>query len=265
MKKQGFTILELLVVMAIIAVVMSLLLPALAAARKNALNTDCTANLRSIGQILAEYTTADGGIVPAGVDTTTPAAPQYDWSDALFSFATSGPAVSRYQLPAATAALLAGKYAAIFQCPAADVPDSDPFGLNYAANPNAFVRYAHINITGLLSNTLLTTSRILRPCETIAVGDANQGQANGDAGPLMDWNRFVSLSTVDPSQPIPPGGVTGQANSDYSGRPISDTGLRFRHFSNSSANGSANALYFDGHVETMPYGMLRQLNVATSY
>src|SRR5690606_2966819 len=47
--KNGFTLIELLVVVAIIALLIAILLPSLAAARNQAKNTACLANLRSMG------------------------------------------------------------------------------------------------------------------------------------------------------------------------------------------------------------------------
>lgn len=258
---------ELLVVISIIAVLIALLLPALAQARENSLNSQCASNLRSIGQILAEYTTSDAGFLPAGVDTTSTSNPKYDWSDALFSYYTSGVPISRYQFQGSAAVTLGAKYAAIFQCPSVDVADTDSFALNYAANINAFVNYSRINFPGLLHNTTLKLSSILRPSNTIAVCDANQLKANGDSGPVTDWNHYdAPLATQHPQSVIPPGGFSGLANNDFSGgQNLSDTSMRFRHFSNSSTNGTANALFFDGHVENMQYNSLQQMNVATSY
>jgi prepilin-type processing-associated H-X9-DG protein/prepilin-type N-terminal cleavage/methylation domain-containing protein len=57
---RGFTIVELLVVIAVISLLIALLLPALGVARAKARTIVCAANLRSIGQAMSMYTARYG-------------------------------------------------------------------------------------------------------------------------------------------------------------------------------------------------------------
>ncbi len=59
----AFTLIELLVVISIIALLISLLLPALAAAKRDAQTVVCAANLHSIGEALEEYAAEWNGAI----------------------------------------------------------------------------------------------------------------------------------------------------------------------------------------------------------
>jgi len=68
---RGFTLVELLVVIGIIAVLVGILLPTLNRARESAKRTQCLSNLRSIGQMLEIYALQNKDQVPLGCLGTT--------------------------------------------------------------------------------------------------------------------------------------------------------------------------------------------------
>ena len=76
--RPGFTLVELLVVIAIVAILAALLLPALARARESGRATACLGNLRQIGAALQLYTQDNDNRMPVAYDaalsTNSPAA-----------------------------------------------------------------------------------------------------------------------------------------------------------------------------------------------
>jgi prepilin-type N-terminal cleavage/methylation domain-containing protein len=64
-RRRGFTVIELIVVLAIIGLLVSLLLPAVQAARESARLTECRSNLRQLGLALANYEATYARLPPA--------------------------------------------------------------------------------------------------------------------------------------------------------------------------------------------------------
>jgi prepilin-type N-terminal cleavage/methylation domain-containing protein len=91
-RRRGFTLVELLVVIGIIALLISMLLPALNQVRKQAESTQCLAQLRQCGQVLYIYANQNKGYFPQGVIDSVDKLP----AGGLIGFAGNPAAQLRY-------------------------------------------------------------------------------------------------------------------------------------------------------------------------
>jgi prepilin-type N-terminal cleavage/methylation domain-containing protein len=95
-QRPAFTLIELLIVIAIIATLIGILLPALAGARESARTTKCMSNIRSIGTSLTLYADSNKGTFPHwsswhvwGGNGTNGDDPGPGWTEMLIPYITS--------------------------------------------------------------------------------------------------------------------------------------------------------------------------------
>ena len=84
----GFTLVELLVVIGIIAVLISILLPALGRARAQANSVACLSNMRQLGTSLIFFENEHNGYVPKAFfnEEASPGGPKWQWANPLYGW-----------------------------------------------------------------------------------------------------------------------------------------------------------------------------------
>ncbi len=142
-RKSAFTLVELLVVIGIIALLISILLPALGRAREAANAIKCSSNLRAIGQGVAIYIANYKGAIPAsnwyyglqvGPGYQSPATPingYVHWSAMIF--AGGAHLTSPPDIASVDPVYLSTAGWSIFQCPSVDgggLPPANTFAGN---------------------------------------------------------------------------------------------------------------------------------------
>ena len=178
-RNSGFTLVELLVVIGIIAVLISILLPALSSVRSAAADLQCQSNLRQLAIATVTYAGDWGGMLPrANTGYPSNASPPIidDWLKSLEPILR----------PSQAGVVTAWQSEPIYICPRhADDrsgPNSEQYGMNKLMDLG-------LNFTpsppGTPNNYKL--SQIKRPAEIVLFADKNETQ----------WSPIVSTSSAE--------------------------------------------------------------------
>jgi prepilin-type N-terminal cleavage/methylation domain-containing protein/prepilin-type processing-associated H-X9-DG protein len=264
-KRRGFTLIELLVVVAIIALLIAILLPSLASAREREKEVACSANMRSIGQIINLFAGEFDGHGP-GVGTTPDNSenPNFGvaWEDVLNlntmgQLGTQIPGNGMYDNPSTIYGIMelqdsAGSYASyVAKRKMLICPDFVPNGLwqrEYAYNFDAGANSKYMTPADAATGAptmptffnkgsyYLGARLQLFHQDEIMLGECKTGDDDYFMAPTgPTYSDPKGIVTMDPStNGIPP-------STAYQGA------IEFRHPSGKKAN----FLFFDYHVEPL--------------
>jgi prepilin-type N-terminal cleavage/methylation domain-containing protein/prepilin-type processing-associated H-X9-DG protein len=219
-RSRAFTLIELLIVIAIISLLVAITVPSLARARSRAKTVQCLSNLRQLAIATRTYITAFDGSYPIAQDGTNA------WD--LTTVTLPGGATAKapgilYQLPGPTsnAALK------IFQCPVYLLAN-DPAALFTGYNYNtSFIGHGR-------------NEPITRPARDWQVLDPANAALFGDGQGITGPNKFMRCPL------IPQPGEGGDASLSF-GNSLRAAGTQgFRH------DNRTNVAWADGHADTFP-------------
>jgi prepilin-type N-terminal cleavage/methylation domain-containing protein/prepilin-type processing-associated H-X9-DG protein len=188
-RTRGFTLVELLVVIGIIALLISILLPALNKARQSASSLACQSNLKQVGLALSMYTNQYKGSLPPGYVLEKDDATHYNWTSLLVGMMDKNkPVTNNAAEIAASVGGNAGGFRKVFLCPdavgvsTADFDPNDPSVTHYLSHPRLMPRLDRFDLravidgyTGKPMDTYKVT-RLKRSAEIMMAFDGSVSQ-----------------------------------------------------------------------------------------
>ncbi|HEX8914374.1 MAG TPA: prepilin-type N-terminal cleavage/methylation domain-containing protein [Humisphaera sp.] len=182
-RRSGFTVVELVVVIGIIALLMAILLPVVGRARESARSVACLSNLRQLGTATVQYLTDNDGWFPAAAPRSPNALKLHDWvwwrASPVHPADVTRSALAKYVGRSA--------FAEALRCPSDEAPRTNMWGTD---PPYAYSYTMNIFLTGYQYGLARTSNlhAVRNPSTKILIVEEDERSLNdgGFWGP-GDW------------------------------------------------------------------------------
>jgi prepilin-type N-terminal cleavage/methylation domain-containing protein len=239
---KGFTLVELLVVIGIIALLISILLPALGRARQSAQGVACLSQVRQVSLASSLYINGSKGFLP----------PSY-----YFNLSDPSKNISLFDVLVSYLPKTASK--SIYTCPSAIDGTTSQFPLTYGANRMTHVYFwCDLPLPTGQVNTLKRVSKVKRSSEIVSFADAAQSSGVFTTGGWLDFSDSGLVQDRSLAGELVNTLPGWAANSDAIGN---NYHIRYRH----NANTRASVVFIDGHAESVVNKDLKFSNLNGDY
>jgi prepilin-type N-terminal cleavage/methylation domain-containing protein/prepilin-type processing-associated H-X9-DG protein len=254
-RQAGFTLVELLVVIGIIALLISILLPSLNKAREQARSAQCLSNMRQIGAAMSLFAQEHKGYMCKAWFNDTALHPidspaqvaSPDWN-----FRNDG-TESTWEWTYILSTYM-NKNEDVFRCPADDTPDAEPnpygaafYTVKFSDGSQAgYPRSYRINISNLPNGPwhAVKLAQLRRSSDAIVIAEGRRGANDGNGYNQLATNEDATQALVTPIfvDNIAYNRHAKANNNGKLGAGLVGTPLR---------NGRANYVFADGHAENL--------------